>query len=101
MTDEKKLREFLDSCTKEELIEAHVKLYNEFTEENKIDWRRKLSSRKFWALVAGFSSSLYIFITHDEQTAVQIAAIITAGGSVVAYLFAEGITDSKNVKIKE
>lgn len=97
MANEKELRKFLSNCTKEELIENHIKLYNELTEKNKIDWRRKLSSRKFWALVAAFSSSVYICITHDEQTAVQIAAIITAGGAVVAYLFAEGWADGQHI----
>lgn len=63
---------------------------------DKIDWKRKLSSRKFWVLVAAFVASVCIFVTHDEQVSIQITTIITGFGAVVAYLFAEGYADGKN-----
>lgn len=65
--------------------------------DNKIDWKRKLSSRKLWMAVAAFVAAIYIFITHDEQTAVQITSIIMAGGTVVAYIVAEGWTDVQHI----
>lgn len=64
------------------------------TTETKIDWRAKLSSRKFWALVVGFVSPLLLAFGVGENTVTQVAAIIAAGGAVVAYLFAEGMVDA-------
>lgn len=62
--------------------------------ETKIDWRAKLSSRKFWALVVGFVSPLLLAFGVGENTVTQVAAIIAAGGAVIAYLFAEGMVDA-------
>ena len=60
----------------------------------KIDWKRKLTSRKLWSSVASFVCSLLIFFGYAENTAVQVAALIMAGGSVVAYIIGEGLADS-------
>ena len=61
----------------------------------KIDWKRKLTSRKLWSSIASFVCSLLIFFGYAENTAVQVAALIMAGGSVVAYIIGEGLADSK------
>lgn len=60
----------------------------------KIDWRQKLSSRKFWAAAAGFVSALLVAFRTDENTISQVSAIITAGGVLVAYILGEAIVDS-------
>lgn len=59
----------------------------------KIDWKRKLTSRKFWAAVAGFVSMLLIYFGKDAGTAEQIAALIMAGASLIAYMIGEGLAD--------
>lgn len=64
--------------------------------EDKINWKRKLSSRKFWMAVAALIAALYIFVTHDEDTAVQISSLVMLTGSVVAYIVAEGWTDANS-----
>ena len=60
----------------------------------KIDWKRKLTSRKFWAAVAGFVSMLLLYFGKDASTAEQIAALIMAGASLIAYIIGEGLADS-------
>lgn len=60
----------------------------------KIDWKRKLSSRKFWAAVAGFVTPMLIAFGISDSTATQVTALIVSGGSLIAYMLAEGITDS-------
>ena len=60
----------------------------------KINWKRKLSSRKFWALVAGFVSGLVIFFGFSTGTADRISALILSAGSIFVYMFAEGIADA-------
>jgi len=60
----------------------------------KIDWKRKLTSRKFWAAVAGFTSMLLIYFGKDAGQAEQTVALIMAGASVIAYIIGEGLADS-------
>ena len=62
----------------------------------KIDWKRKLSSRKLWLAIAGFVSGLMIFFGKSEAEAAQVSGLIMAGASVVAYIIAEGLIDSAN-----
>ena len=62
----------------------------------KIDWKRKLTSRKLWAAVAGFVSMLLIYFGRDADTAEQTAALIMAGASLVAYIIGEGLADGGN-----
>lgn len=58
-----------------------------------IDWRRKLTSRKFWACVCDFVGMLLIALRVDEGSAAQVTAIIMAGAGVVAYIVGESVTD--------
>ena len=59
-----------------------------------IDWKRKLTSRKFWAAIAEFVTMLVIAFKGTEETATQVAAIIMAGASVFAYIIGEGLADA-------
>lgn len=60
----------------------------------KIDWVRKLSSRKFWMAVALFVSGLLVAFGHDKAEADNIAGLIMQGAAVIGYLVAEGLADS-------
>ncbi|MDE6917402.1 MAG: hypothetical protein K2P39_11475 [Lachnospiraceae bacterium] len=60
----------------------------------RIDWVRKLTSRKLWAAVASFTSMLIVATGGTENTATQVTALIMAGASVVAYIIGEGLTDA-------
>ena len=66
-----------------------------------IDWKRKLTSRKFWAAVCEFVTMLIIAFGGTQETAVQVAAIIMAGAAVLAYIIAEGLVDAANVGVIE
>lgn len=61
-----------------------------------IDWKRKLTSRKFWLSIASFVSMIMIANGSTENQASQIAAIIMAGATVIGYAIGEGLADSKN-----
>lgn len=63
---------------------------------NKIDWKRKLTSRKFWTAIGSFVSMLIIALGGAEQVATQVTALIMAGASVIAYIIGEGLADSGN-----
>jgi len=64
----------------------------------KIDWKRKLTSRKFWFAVATFVTMLLVFLNVDKGTAEQVAALIMAGATVIGYIIGEGLADGRNSK---
>ena len=59
-----------------------------------MDWKRKLSSRKFWLSLASFISSLLVAFNVAEDTVTKIVAIVSSLGAVVAYVISEAIIDS-------
>lgn len=59
-----------------------------------INWKQKLSSRKFWAAVAGFVTAILVAFNVETGTVEQITAIITAGGVLVAYILGESAVDA-------
>ena len=61
-----------------------------------IDWKRKLTSRKFWVAVADFVGMLLIALHVAETTATQVTALIMGGAGIVAYILGEGLADSGN-----
>ena len=67
----------------------------------KIDWVRKLTSRKLWTAVASFVSMMIVAIGGSESTATQTTALIMAGATVIAYIIGEGLTDAMNVDAGE
>ena len=63
---------------------------------NKIDWIKKLTSRKFWIALVGFITALLVAFKVDNGTVEQITSIIMAFASLIAYIFAEGFVDASN-----
>ena len=63
-----------------------------------MDWKQKLTSRKFWAAVAEFVTMLYIALGGANETATQITALIMAGAAVIAYIVGEGLIDAASAK---
>ena len=60
----------------------------------KIDWKRKLTSRKFWVSIAAFVTMLIVYFTGDSEKAEKISALIMAGATVIGYVLSEGLTDA-------
>ena len=63
---------------------------------NKIDWKRKLTSRKFWLSIASFVSMLMVAFGQSESTATQVTSLIMAGATVIGYVIGEGLADAGN-----
>lgn len=63
-----------------------------------IDWKAKLTSRKFWAAIAEFVTMLIIALGGSQETAVQITALIMAGAAVIAYIIGEGLIDAASAR---
>lgn len=64
----------------------------------KIDWKRKLTSRKFWLSVASFVSMLVVAFGGSEAVAAQVTSLIIAGATVIAYIIGEGLADAAGNK---
>lgn len=62
----------------------------------KINWLRKLTSRKLWTSVASFASMIMIYFGAAESEATKVASLIMAGATVIGYLIAEGLADAAN-----
>lgn len=62
----------------------------------KVDWVRKLTSRKLWLSVASFVSLMLVALGGSESDAAQVSAIIMAGATVIGYVIGEGLADSAN-----
>ena len=61
-----------------------------------IDWKKKLTSRKFWLAVVAFVTPLLLAFGVAENEVTRVTAIIMAGADVLAYILAEGMVDAKN-----
>lgn len=59
----------------------------------KIDWAAKLSSRKFWALLAALATSILTAAGAGDNVVLQVTGVIGAVGACVAYMLAEGLAD--------
>lgn len=60
------------------------------------DLKRKLSSRKFWAMVTAFIVGLLTAFNVDENTKVQITALIGSFSAIVIYIYGESKVDVAN-----
>jgi uncharacterized membrane protein len=59
-----------------------------------IDWKSKLTSRKFWMAIIGFVSGILLAFKVDAQTVETISGIILSGASIIAYIIGEGLADA-------
>ena len=64
-----------------------------------IDWKRKLTSRKFWLAVVGLVSGLLVAFRVDAETVETISGVIMAAASVIAYIIGEGLADAANAVV--
>lgn len=62
----------------------------------KIDWKRKLTSRKLWIAVAGFVTGIIIAFGGSDETANTVSGCIMSGAAVIAYTIGEGLADGGN-----
>lgn len=64
---------------------------------DKINWKQKLTSRKFWAAVTGFVTALLVAFKVPDLTIEQVVAIISACATLIAYIIGEGMVDAARI----
>ena len=62
----------------------------------KIDWKRKLTSRKLWISLAGFVAGLIVIFGGSQADADKVSGAIMSGAAVVGYVLGEGLADGGN-----
>lgn len=58
--------------------------------------KKKLASRKFWALVTVLVTSALTLFNVDSETMLKVTALIASAGATVTYLFVQGKLDGKD-----
>ena len=62
----------------------------------KIDWKRKLTSRKFWMAIIALVTGILTAFNVDAGTVEKISGLVMSGASAIAYIIAEGLVDAEN-----
>ena len=63
-----------------------------------IDWKKKLSSRKFWAALGALVCALCVLLGADEMTTERVVATVSSMGVLAVYSLTEGYIDAQNKK---
>ncbi len=63
----------------------------------KINWKQKLTSRKFWAAVTGFAVAIMAIFNVDTLTVEKVVALISAEATLIAYIIGEGLVDAARI----
>ena len=58
-----------------------------------IDWKRKLSSRKFWAAVSGVVIAVMMAMGDNAEAQERVAGVISSVGVLAVYILSEGAVD--------
>lgn len=64
-------------------------------EKKSMEWKKKLTSRKFWLAVVGFVTALCVALNVDAGSTEKIIALVMAFAELIAYIVAEGFVDGK------
>ena len=65
---------------------------------NKINWKQKLTSRKFWAAIIAVITTILVAFNVPNLTIEQVVAVITAASVLIAYIVGEGLVDAARLK---
>lgn len=67
----------------------------------KINWKQKLTSRKFWAALTGFITAIMMVLKIDSITQEQVIGLIGAISVLIAYIVGEGLVDASRSNSNE
>lgn len=64
----------------------------------KIDWKRKLTSRKFWAALLAVAAAGMTVLHTNAVTQEEVLALGWAVAALIAYILGEGLVDAAREK---
>lgn len=59
-----------------------------------VNWKQKLSSRKFWIALIGFVSAMMFAFNFAEADIEKVTSVIMAGATLITYILTEGYVDA-------
>lgn len=62
----------------------------------KIDWKKKLTSRKWWVAMGAMVSGLILIFGGSESTAEMVCGTLMNVAAVIAYTIGEGLADASH-----
>ena len=66
----------------------------------KVNWKQKLTSRKFWSAVVGFVTAILVALKIDSLTIEQVVSVVSATSILIAYIIGEGMVDSARIGLE-
>lgn len=60
------------------------------------NWKRKLSSRKFWVAVGAWVTSMLNAYNIGDNVIARVTIIVSGIGALAVYILAEAYTDGKH-----
>lgn len=63
-----------------------------------MNWKRKLTSRKFWAAVISVFISISVLCGIESEKQEKIVAVISSSAVLISYIIGEGMVDAQNKK---
>lgn len=60
------------------------------------DWKRKLTSRKFWAAVIGVFISICVMCGVETDKQERMVAVVSSSATLIAYIIGEGMVDKEH-----
>ena len=66
---------------------------------NKINWKKKLTSRKFWAAIISLVLAIITAFGLDLDSE-QVTALGWAFATLIAYIVSEGVVDASHKEVK-
>jgi len=61
---------------------------------NEINWKEKLTSRKFWMAIIGFVTAILTMFNIPEPTIQQAVMLLGAISTLIAYIIGQGLVDA-------
>ena len=62
----------------------------------KINWRRKLASRKFWAAAVGYVTAILTAFNVADSGVTRVGALLAGVGALCVYILGEAAADAGN-----
>ena len=69
--------------------------------ENKIDWKRKLTSRKWWNALINCIVQIMYMASFSETAVERVVAMLAATAGFIAATIAEGLVDAAHAGTEE
>lgn len=60
----------------------------------KINWKQKLTSRKFWLAVVSMITAVLVVFNVPDMTIEQVTTLVLSFATVIAYIVGEGMVDA-------